>query len=128
MIPIPLRWLTAAAGLMAALLGVLMLLGGLGMGSAAFITQAPQQNREIAMLLTVAGLCNAGCSFWIWRANLVAVMIGSVASLAVAAYFALRIDDIGETFWLHLVLLVLLTLVGLRLVDMRKGTPEPHPN
>lgn len=128
MIPIPLRWLTAAAGLMAGLLGILMLLGGLGMGSAAFLTEAPERNREIAMLLTVAGLANAGSSIWIWRANLVAVTIGSVASLAVAAYFALRLDDTGETFWLHLVLLVLLTLVGLRLVDMRKGTPEPHLN
>ncbi len=120
MIPIPLRWLTATASRLAAFLGVLMIIGGLGLGSAAFITSAPPQNVELAYVLALAGLCNAGCSPFIWRTNLPAVLLSAAASLVVAAYFAVRVGDFGETFWLHVALLVLLALVGFRLADMRK--------
>lgn len=120
MIPIPLRWLTTGASLLAAFLGVFMVLGGLGLGSAALITSAPQQNVELAYVLAIAGLCNAGCSPFIWRKNLAAVLLSAAASLAVAGYFALRVADFGETFSLHLVLFALLTVVAFRLIDMGK--------
>ena len=123
MIPIPLRWLTAAAGLMSALLGGLGALAGFGLGSAAFIM--PPQNVEMATLLAVAGVCQVGCSPWIWRARLPAVAIGAVSSLVVAAYFALKLGDFGETFWLHVVLLVVLTHVAFRLADMRAAPAGP---
>ena len=120
MIPIPLRWLSVAASLLAAFLGVLMLIGGLGLGSAAFITSAPQQNVEMASVLALAGALNAACSPFIWRTKLPAVLLSALVCLAVAGFFALRVRDFGETFWLHVALLVILTHIGFRLADMRK--------
>ena len=114
------NWLAAVAGVGAAILGLLMLVGGVGLSLAVISSPQPRLQMATAFVLLVAGFINLWTSLRVWRAEQRALLVSGAVTTALIAYLGIGLRDFGEPFWAHSV--YLLVVFGLwSQVVMRRG-------
>ena len=98
----------------AAVLGGLMLLGGMGLTMAVLSTRQPLQQFITAGVLMLSGAVNLSFSRSVRRQEGRALAISALATVALMLYLALVLGDLGEPLALHGLYLSLLGGLALR--------------
>jgi hypothetical protein len=107
------RVLSVVAAGSAALLGIWMLIGGLGLAFAiATSTQAPLQVTTAGILI-LTGAMNLWASLQLWKQKARALTASAVATGLLVAYLTV-IGDLGEPLLLHALHLSLLAAIAYR--------------
>ena len=100
--------LSVVAGLGAAALGALMIVGGLGLVLAVASSPQPRLQSITAVLMTVVGAVNLWSSRKVWRGERPATMVSAIFTSMLMAYFGAALRDFGEPFWIYGAYLLLL--------------------
>ena len=104
----------------AAILGVVMLVGGIGLGVAVLSSPQPRSQAVTAFVFSVVGLVNLWYSLKVSRADPGAFVSSGAVTSALIVYLGVALRDFGEPFWAHGVYLLLLVAVWSR-VTMRRS-------
>ena len=106
--------LAAVAGVTAALLGVLMVVGGVGLGLAVVSSPQPPLQTVTAVVLTLSGLVNLRFSRQVWRADRRGLLSSGAATATLVLYLSAVLRDFGEPLLAHSLYLLLLLAVWSR--------------
>ena len=105
--------LSVVAAGSAALLGIWMLLGGLGLAFAIVTSSQAFLQVATAGILTLAGATNLWASRQLWKQKARALTASALATATLVAYLGV-IGDVGEPLLLHALYLMLLGAIAFR--------------